>query len=72
MADLLIHREIRRVHLPGGPVPLGALAGTDTAHPFVPDGGIGTSCLLCFGWCSDPRHAGHRSVHVHTVISGGA
>jgi hypothetical protein len=70
MADLLIHREIRRVHLPAGPVPLGALAGTGTPHGYVPDGGNGTSCMLCFGWCTDVRHAGHRSVYVHTVGGG--
>jgi hypothetical protein len=55
-------REIRRVRLPsGGLVPLDMLATTRTAHPFTPDGWTGTSCLLCYGWCSDPRHIGHRA-----------
>lgn len=49
-------REIRVVRLPGGPIALGALAGTSVAHPFVPDGHTGTSCMACFGWCTDYRH----------------
>lgn len=72
MPDLLIHREIRRVHLPGGPVPLGALAATSLPHAYVPDGWTGTTCMLCFGWCTDYRHAGHRSMWVHTVTRDGA
>lgn len=42
-------------------VPLGAFAGTATAHPHTPDSHTGTSCLLCFGWCNDPRHGGHKA-----------
>ncbi|MCW2768515.1 MAG: hypothetical protein JWO11_4474 [Nocardioides sp.] len=52
-------REIRIVRLPGGNMPLGALAGADTVHPFVPDGHTGTSCMACFGWSNDYRHT-HR------------
>lgn len=55
-------REIRVVRLPGGNMPLGALAGTDVAHPFVPDGHTGTSCMACFGWCTDFRHWPGRAV----------
>ena len=64
MADVLTApaRDIRRVRLPSGLVPLGALAATTTAHPFVPDGWTGTSCLLCYGWCSDVRHAGRPTL----------
>lgn len=58
-------REIRHVRLPSGSlVPLGMLATTRTAHPFAPDGGTGTSCLLCFGWSCDPRHSEHRALPV--------
>lgn len=50
-------REVRVVRLPGGRVfALGAFAGTECVHPFVPDGATGTSCRLCFGWSSDYRH----------------
>lgn len=52
----LQQREARVVHLPGGVIPLGALAGSDRAHPFVPDGHTGTLCMACFGWCNDYRH----------------
>lgn len=55
-------REIRTVQMPSGPVQLGKFAGTKTAHPHVPDGWTGTSCVLCFGWCTDPRHAGRSSL----------
>jgi hypothetical protein len=51
--------EIRIMQLPKGAVRLGALAGTTVAHPFVPDGWTGSTCLVCFGWCTDPRHNGH-------------
>lgn len=54
-------REIRVVRLPTVTVPLGALAGTETPHPHTPDSGNGTSCLLCFGWCNDPRHSHHKA-----------
>lgn len=54
MAD----RDLRVVRLPAGVIPLGALAGTDVAHPHVPDGNTGTQCLACFGWCTDVRHLG--------------
>jgi hypothetical protein len=54
-------REIRIVRLPGGTMPLGALAGADTVHPFVPDGHTGTSCMACFGWSNDVRHTGRTS-----------
>lgn len=54
--------DIRVVRLPRGNLPLGALAGTTTAHPFVPDGHTGTSCLLCFGWSNDVRHLGRPAV----------
>jgi hypothetical protein len=50
-------REARTVRLPGGRTfALGAYAGSGAAHPFVPDGGTSTSCMLCFGWSNDPRH----------------
>jgi hypothetical protein len=49
-------RDIRIVRLPGGNMPLGALAGADTVHPFVPDQHTGTSCMACFGWSNDVRH----------------
>jgi hypothetical protein len=69
MADVLTApaRDIRRVRLPSGLVPLGALAATTRSHPFVPDGWTGTSCLLCFGWCTDPRHTGHQPLPTVTV-----
>jgi hypothetical protein len=50
-------REVRTVRLPGGrSFALGAYAGSGAAHPFVPDGGSSTSCMLCFGWSNDHRH----------------
>jgi hypothetical protein len=55
-------REIRVVRLPGGPIPLGAYAGTDIAHQFIPDGDTGTSCMGCFGWSNDYRHLGYGEV----------
>jgi hypothetical protein len=56
MTNATVQREIRVVRLPGGAMPLGALAATDVAHPFVPDGWTGSTCMACFGWCTDPRH----------------
>lgn len=49
-------REVRVVRVGKARVAVGALAGTSTPHPFVPDGSTGTSCMACFGWCSDYRH----------------
>lgn len=49
-------REVRVVSVGRRRIPLGALAGTDTGHPFVPDGHTGTSCMACFGWSNDFRH----------------
>ena len=49
-------REIRVLRLDSGSIPLGAYAGTDQAHEFVPDLNTGTSCMACFGWCTDYRH----------------
>lgn len=61
MGDVL-PREIRRIRLPGGFMPLGALAATTQPHPFVPDGNTGTSCLACFGWSNDVRHGGRPAL----------
>lgn len=47
----------RFVALAAGTVPLGVLAGTRAQHPYLPGGDTSTSCLVCFGWCDDPRHA---------------
>lgn len=49
-------REIRVVNIGRRRVALGAFAGTDIRHPFVPDGHTGTSCMACFGWSNDVRH----------------
>lgn len=54
MADALT--RTRYLRLPNGILPVGGLAGTDIAHPHIPDGHTGTSCLACYGWCTDPRH----------------
>lgn len=56
--QILRQREPRMVHLPGGDVLLGVLAGTSKMHAFVPDSGIGTSCAVCFSWSDDYRHLG--------------
>ncbi len=53
------NREVRVVRPPGGPIALGALAGTTQAHGHLPDTGAGSMCLACFGWLDDPRHT-HR------------
>lgn len=56
-ANRRVRREVRVVRLPDGRVfGLGAYAGTDRLHVFVPDGGTSTSCQLCFGWSNDYRH----------------
>lgn len=52
----------RYIHLPGGPVKVGQLAGTSVRHPHVPDGNTGTLCMACWGWCNDPRHTGQASL----------
>lgn len=62
MTAATVQREVRVVRLPGGTIPLGAYAGTDTAHPHIPDGNTGTSCMGCFGWSNDARHWAHRAV----------
>lgn len=50
-------REPRVVRLTDGRrYGLGAYAASGAAHPFVPDGGTSTSCMLCFGWSNDSRH----------------
>jgi hypothetical protein len=56
----VVEREIRRVRVGSTFVPLGVLAGTDTVHRFKPDQTSGTSCLLCFGWYDDYRHAARQ------------
>lgn len=56
------NRMRRLIHLPAGAIPLGALAGTARPHPFLPDGWTGTTCLACFGWCSDPQHLGRPAL----------
>jgi hypothetical protein len=53
-------REIRRVQLRAGTIPLGALAATDVRHTRVPDAHTGSMCLACFGWRDDPRHISGR------------
>lgn len=59
MAD----QPVRYVRLSrGGTVRLGALAGTEVPHAFVPDGHTGTSCLACYGWCNDVRHSGRPAL----------
>lgn len=60
MTAAVVEREIRRVKVGSTLVPLGALAGTTTGHPFVPDDWSGTSCQLCYGWSDDSRHFGRR------------
>lgn len=55
-ASALQQREIRVVSVGHRRIALGALAGTDTGHPFMADGHTATSCLLCFGWSNDYRH----------------
>lgn len=55
-AAILQQRETRVVSIGTRRIPLGALAGTGTAHPFLPDGHAGTSCMACFGWSNDYRH----------------
>lgn len=62
-------REIRVLRLPGGVLPLGVFAGTDTMHPPVPDPYTGSSCLACFGWTDDYRHT-HRLWLDRTVRRG--
>lgn len=63
MADLLT-APARYVQLAGGTVRVGQLAGTDALHPFAPDGHSGSSCLACYGWPDDPRHAFHRALPI--------
>lgn len=49
-------REVRTVRLTDGRrFALGAFAATGRLHVFVPDGDLGTLCMLCFGWSSDYR-----------------
>lgn len=60
MSAAVVEREIRRVRVGNTVVPLGALAGTDSAHRFVADDWSGTSCQLCFGWYDDYRHAARQ------------
>lgn len=54
----------RYVRLSAGTVRVGQLAGTAAPHPFAPDGHTGTSCMACYGWVSDPRHAAHPRLPV--------
>lgn len=50
-------REVRTVRMPDGRTfALGAFAATGRLHVFVPDGDLGTPCMLCFGWSNDHRH----------------
>lgn len=58
----LRQQQIRRVRVGNTVVPLGALAGTDKPHSFVPDAWSATSCQICFGWSDDTRHLGSRTV----------
>jgi hypothetical protein len=62
MADLL--NRTRYVHPPVYPVLIGQFAGTDIPHPHIPDRHTGTSCMACFGWCTDARHAFHPALPV--------
>jgi hypothetical protein len=56
-ADLAARMLARRKRVrPPKPGALGALAGTSVAHEHVPDGGTGTMCTACFGWCNDYQH----------------
>lgn len=55
----------RYIRLPkGGVIHVGGLAGNSALHPFMPDGYTGTSCVACFGWCNDARHAFHPALAV--------
>lgn len=59
----------RYAHLAASTIHVGQLAGTATRHPFAPDGHTGTSCLACYGWADDARHAFHRSLGVRTAVA---
>lgn len=60
MADLLT----RYVHLNDSIITVGGLVGSDALHPFAPDTHTGTSCLACFGWSDDARHAFHTPLPI--------
>lgn len=63
MSDLLT-APARYVQLPAGTVRVGQLAGVTARHPFAPDEHTGTSCLACYGWADDVRHAFHRALPI--------
>jgi hypothetical protein len=63
MSDLLTP-PARYVQLTAGTVRVGQLAATDARHPFAPDGHTGTSCLACYGWTDDARHAFHQPLPI--------
>lgn len=61
MADMPT-RYLRLPH--GATIQLGGFAGLDITHAFMPDGRTGTSCLACYGWADDARHAFHAVLPV--------